>query len=51
MPGAVGTPEVVREKLAAFVSKTRANEVIVNSPIFYQEDRLHSYSLLAEMME
>lgn len=47
----VGTPEVVREKLAAFIDKTRANEVIVSSPIFYQKDRLRSYSLLSDMMD
>lgn len=47
----VGTPEVVKEKLKAFINKTRANEVIVNSQIFHQEDRLRSYELVADMMD
>ena len=46
----VGTPDVVKQKLKNFIQKTRANEVIVNSPIFHQEDRLRSYDYLAEMM-
>ncbi|MBZ5200530.1 LLM class flavin-dependent oxidoreductase [Planomicrobium chinense] len=47
----VGTPDVVREKLSAFINKTRANEVIINSQIFHQKDRLRSYEIVAEMME
>ncbi|RNF38376.1 LLM class flavin-dependent oxidoreductase [Planococcus salinus] len=47
----VGTPDVVQQKLKNFIQKTRANEVIVNSQIFHQEDRLRSYELVAEMME
>src|SRR5690606_35488748 len=47
----VGTPDVVREKLSAFINKTRANEVIINSQVFHQEDRLRSYEIVAEMME
>lgn len=46
----VGTPDVVKQKLKNFIQKTRANEVIVNSPIFHQEDRLRSYDYVAEMM-
>lgn len=47
----IGTPDVVREKLRAFVNKTRANEVIVNTAVYHQEDRLRSFDLLADMME
>ncbi|PSL31669.1 luciferase family oxidoreductase group 1 [Planomicrobium soli] len=47
----VGTPDVVREKLRNFILKTRANEVIINSQIFHQEDRLRSYEIVAELME
>lgn len=47
----VGTPDIVREKLRAFINKTRANEVIVNSQIFHQKDRLRSYEIVAEMMD
>lgn len=46
----VGTPDVVREKLRNFILKTRANEVIVNSQIFHQKDRLRSYEIVAELM-
>ncbi len=47
----VGTPEVVKQKLKNFILKTRANEIIVNSAVFHQADRLQSYEYLAEMME
>lgn len=47
----VGTPDVVREKLRSFINKTRANEVIINSQIFHQEDRLRSYEIVAGLME
>ncbi|TWT04936.1 LLM class flavin-dependent oxidoreductase [Planomicrobium sp. CPCC 101079] len=47
----VGTPDVVREKLRNFILKTRANEVIINSQIYHQEDRLRSYEIVAELME
>ncbi|MDN7244490.1 LLM class flavin-dependent oxidoreductase [Planococcus shenhongbingii] len=46
----VGTPDVVREKLQSFANKTRANEIIVNSQIFHQKDRLRSYEIVAELM-
>ncbi|ALS77992.1 LLM class flavin-dependent oxidoreductase [Planococcus kocurii] len=46
----VGTPDLVRQKLKNFIQKTRANEIIVNSPVFYQEDRLRSYDFVAKMM-
>src|SRR5690606_18649938 len=46
----VGTPDVVREKLRSFINKTRANEVIINSQIFHQKDRLRSYEIVAELM-
>ena len=47
----VGTPDVVQQKLKNFILKTRADEVIINSQIFYHQDRLRSYKLVAEMME
>ncbi|AQU80105.1 MULTISPECIES: LLM class flavin-dependent oxidoreductase [Planococcus] len=47
----VGTPDLVRQKLKNFIQKTRANEIIVNSPVFYQEDRLRSYDFVAKMMD
>lgn len=47
----IGTPEMVKEKLAAFIEKTKADEVIINSQVFYQEDRLRSYEYIADMMK
>ncbi len=47
----VGTKETVNEKLAQFIAETEADEVIINSQIFHHEDRLHSYEIVAELME
>ena len=47
----VGTPEQVKEQLAQFIDETKADEIIINSPIFYHEDRIQSYKYVAEMME
>jgi len=47
----VGNPETVKQKLASFINDTKANEVIINSQIFHQEDRLRSYEFISEMME
>ncbi|WP_144460540.1 LLM class flavin-dependent oxidoreductase [Siminovitchia fortis] len=47
----VGTPDKVKEQLEKVIESTEADEVIVNSQIFYQEDRLRSYEILAEMMD
>lgn len=47
----VGSPETVKRKLESFIQETKANELIINSQIFNQEDRLRSYELLAEMMD
>lgn len=43
-----GSRTTVRDKLAAFIEKTSANELMVTGPIFDHAARLHSYSLLAE---
>jgi alkanesulfonate monooxygenase SsuD/methylene tetrahydromethanopterin reductase-like flavin-dependent oxidoreductase (luciferase family) len=47
----VGSPETVKRKLESFIQETKANELIINSQIFNQEDRLRSYELIAEMMD
>ncbi|OCA92158.1 LLM class flavin-dependent oxidoreductase [Pseudobacillus wudalianchiensis] len=47
----VGTPDMVKQKLTSFLEETNANEIIVNSQIFYHEDRLRSYEIVANMME
>jgi luciferase family oxidoreductase group 1 len=47
----VGSPETVKRKLESFINDTKANEIIINSHIFHQEDRLRSYEIVAGMME
>lgn len=47
----VGSPETVKKKLESLINETKANELIIHSQIFNQEDRLRSYGLVAEMME
>lgn len=47
----VGSQETVKKKLESLINETRANELIIHSQIFDQEDRLRSYGLVAEMME
>lgn len=44
---AVGSPETVKEKLAAIVNETRADELIVSGQFFDHQARLRSYELLA----
>ncbi|MBM7570831.1 LLM class flavin-dependent oxidoreductase [Aquibacillus albus] len=47
----VGDPETVKQKLKKFLKETEADEVIIHSQIFYHEDRLRSYEIIAEMMD
>jgi luciferase family oxidoreductase group 1 len=47
----VGNPETVKRKLESFINDTKANEIIINSQVFHQEDRLRSYEIVAAMME
>jgi luciferase family oxidoreductase group 1 len=47
----IGNPETVKRKLESFLYETKADEIIINSQIFYQEDRLRSYDIVAEMMD
>ncbi|GAA0488416.1 MsnO8 family LLM class oxidoreductase [Salinibacillus aidingensis] len=47
----VGTKETVQKKLQNFLEETNADEIIINSQIYYQEDRLRSYEIVAELME
>lgn len=47
----VGTPDQVKQKLSNFLAKTEADEVIVNSAVFHQEERLQSYEYIARMMD
>jgi alkanesulfonate monooxygenase SsuD/methylene tetrahydromethanopterin reductase-like flavin-dependent oxidoreductase (luciferase family) len=45
----VGSPQRVREHLAALVARTAADEVIVSAAIYDQPARLRSYELLASL--
>ena len=47
----VGTAETVKRKLENFLNETKANELIINSQIFHQEDRIRSYEIVSEMMD
>jgi luciferase family oxidoreductase group 1 len=46
----VGSPETVRRELQSFVTRTGADELIVNGTVFDHGARLRSYELLAEQV-
>ncbi|NHM31188.1 LLM class flavin-dependent oxidoreductase [Neobacillus terrae] len=45
----IGGPETVREKLQAFLDKTQADEMIINSQIYDHQARLKSYRIVSEL--
>jgi luciferase family oxidoreductase group 1 len=45
----VGSPATVREQLAALVTRTHADELIVAAAVYEQSARLRSYELLADV--
>lgn len=45
----IGSPEVVKEKLQAFIDKTQADEIMINAQIFDHADRVHSYEIVADI--
>ena len=45
---AIGSPATVREKIAAFVERTQADEIIVSGATFDPEARIRSLELTAE---
>lgn len=47
----VGNAKQVKEKLAAFLAETNADEVIISSQIYHQKDRLRSYEIVGEMLQ
>ncbi|MCM3759940.1 LLM class flavin-dependent oxidoreductase [Alkalihalobacillus oceani] len=47
----VGTKETIKEKLEQFLAETKADEMIINSQIYDQQDRLRSYEIVAELLE
>ncbi|RWZ52383.1 LLM class flavin-dependent oxidoreductase [Halobacillus fulvus] len=46
----IGSKETVKEKLEAFLQETEADELMVISQIYDHEARLHSYEIIAELM-
>jgi alkanesulfonate monooxygenase SsuD/methylene tetrahydromethanopterin reductase-like flavin-dependent oxidoreductase (luciferase family) len=44
----VGSPDTVREGLAAFIERTQADELIITAQVFDHEARKHSYTLVAQ---
>jgi luciferase family oxidoreductase group 1 len=46
---AIGTADVVRRALAAFVAHTEADEIMIASMIFDHAARLHSYDIAAQV--
>ncbi|WP_338653156.1 LLM class flavin-dependent oxidoreductase [Sporosarcina psychrophila] len=47
----VGSPETVKRKLESFIQETRANELIINTQVYSHEERMRSYSIIADMMD
>ena len=48
---AIGSPATVRELTAAFVARTRPQELMITSQIFDHAARLHSYSITAAVRD
>ena len=48
---AIGSPETVRAALAAFVARTRPQELMITSQIFDHAARLHSYRITARVRD
>ncbi|UCZ52967.1 LLM class flavin-dependent oxidoreductase [Bacillus shivajii] len=46
-----GSPSVVKEKLEEFLVETGADEMIVNTHVFDQAERIRSYELLADVVK
>jgi luciferase family oxidoreductase group 1 len=46
---AVGSPQTVRSALAAFIARTKADELMITSQMFDHQARLHSYEITAEV--
>jgi alkanesulfonate monooxygenase SsuD/methylene tetrahydromethanopterin reductase-like flavin-dependent oxidoreductase (luciferase family) len=44
----VGSPTTVRDKLADFIGRTGADEVMITSSIFDHPARLHSFEIVAQ---
>ncbi|OLN22025.1 luciferase [Domibacillus antri] len=47
----IGSPETVKHKLDAFIQETEADEIMVNAQIFDHEARLHSFEIVADLLQ
>jgi luciferase family oxidoreductase group 1 len=45
----IGSPEIVKQKLQAFLDETQADEMIITAQIFDHFDRLRSYEIISEI--
>ena len=45
----IGGPQTVKAKLSEFVEATQADELMIHSQFFRQEDRLRSYQIVADL--
>jgi luciferase family oxidoreductase group 1 len=48
---AIGSPTTVQEQIAAFIERTGANELIINSNVFEHAARLRSFEITAQVRE
>jgi luciferase family oxidoreductase group 1 len=48
---AIGSPATVQEQIAAFIKRTGANELIINSNVFDHSARLRSFEITAQVRE
>ena len=46
---AIGAPETVKAKMAAFIAETGADELMITSQIFEHQHRLRSYEITAQI--
>ena len=46
----VGSPEKIRAKLEVLVEQTQADELIFTCDLYEHADRIHSYELLAQVL-
>lgn len=46
---AIGSPDTVRQALAAFIARTQPDELMLTSQIFEHSARLHSYEIAADL--
>jgi alkanesulfonate monooxygenase SsuD/methylene tetrahydromethanopterin reductase-like flavin-dependent oxidoreductase (luciferase family) len=46
---AIGSPQTVRDVLAAFIERTKADELMITAQIFDHAARLRSYEIAADI--